>query len=301
MEHGIWRNLVLGLLVLLGPSGCGPAPSGPWSLRAGQGLQHAGQIEDMEALVVLRSQVGLRLGSFLREQDLDPGGDYRNTTALIGRTTDGGRTWTRQLLGAGRFVAACRVGQQVYAVNLETDKMEDSAHVFRSRVYCSSDEGRSWQPRGVVVGLVTSVVFPSEEHGYALVNSGGKQSRRMVLQTADGGQTWSATPHSLAEATRGIATPQGAAAFLLTSPRSPVYATHLTYFGGGGKRPDGKRCPAFAPIMSAATPRAISGFWPMIRRGRSACLSATSSRASTPWCTGLRSVERGRWPTGCRW
>ncbi|AIZ65410.1 hypothetical protein PK28_17210 (plasmid) [Hymenobacter sp. DG25B] len=193
----------------------------------------------MESLVVLHPHLSLGFGSFLREQDL-LAGKGKVTTALICRTTDGGQSWTRQLVGKGRFIYACSVGPQVYAVNVHASVTNDSSYV-----YFSSDEGRSWHKRGGVAGLITKIMFPSVEQGYAIVNVPGQRHRRAVLLTADGGRTWSPLKHPLPGVRDGVVLPQGGAAFLLTSSTSPVYATHLAHVEHTGQPPQCEELPGF--------------------------------------------------------
>lgn len=103
----------------------------------------------------------------------------RTMTTVFYRTTDGGATWTptAPVQSGG--------GQLVYDI-------VDTVHIVASdgrSVFVSANGGQSWSshPAGSALRGVTELEFTTPRVGWALAGAG-------LLQTTDGGRTWSTVP-----------------------------------------------------------------------------------------------------------
>lgn len=109
-------------------------------------------------------------------------GDY----AVI-HTTDGGRTWTRQL--------SARAGPHAQFIKF----FDNAVGVFgligsRPVLHRTSDGGRTWTSLAALdaESSVLSWSFVDSDHGWMLVHTGGKTipSPALLYRTEDGGRTW---------------------------------------------------------------------------------------------------------------
>ncbi|QIX63343.1 hypothetical protein HER32_20060 [Hymenobacter sp. BT18] len=216
---GSYRLLLC--LTCVGAAGCSSSSSS-WQLVTGEGLPLTGF--HAEATLFINDSTGLVLGSILPDAG-GLGSDFRaGQVATLFRTTDGGRNWQKTTGDSGsRFVLTTKAGPVVFAVQLqESDAQRDSSRLLRS-----VDQGRSWQPIGVLPHQITSLSFADSTQGFALTNH-EEQGLRLIYHTTDGGRHWQRAALPLSgSASWGLHTPDGTSWLLLTSPGSPYYSRHL--------------------------------------------------------------------------
>ncbi len=106
--------------------------------------------------------------------------------ALILRTTDGGRTWSKVYESARPWEATWKIAFPTHRVGYVTVQNYDPAKVVHRVVAKTTDGGRTWTEVGIGddAGLQEfGVGFASADHGWIGTMKTG-------LETADGGKTW---------------------------------------------------------------------------------------------------------------
>lgn len=145
---------------------------GLWRLDRDDGARRVGEgFHDLMGFTVVGADHFLASGHPLLTEDLPP---------LLGliESTDGGATWRSvSLLGDADFHALRTVGEEVWGWN-----STDGALMV-------SGDGRDWEQRAVVPGLVDFVVEPgAPRHVLAAVGDGAGDAG--LQRSRDGGATW---------------------------------------------------------------------------------------------------------------
>jgi len=122
------------------------------------------------------------------------GGGFDIPGGLLGRTTDGGRTWRFTSGLDGRPAGKAR--QSLAAVHF-FDQRRGLVATDNGAILLTSDAGDTWEAADVQrrTRAIASIFFLNDQRGWALGNDG-------VLRTDDGGRTW--TPMTAEEGGRRV-------------------------------------------------------------------------------------------------
>jgi photosystem II stability/assembly factor-like uncharacterized protein len=129
----------------------------------------------------LSTDAGLRDIFFLDDQrGWTVGGGYPVEGGIVGRTTDGGRSWSFESGLAGRSKRKQNV--QLHAVRFLDDR-KGFIVASDGRILRTVDGGEHWHTAYHAGRFLLDLHFVDERHGWAVGSSG-------VLRTTDGGATW---------------------------------------------------------------------------------------------------------------
>ena len=154
-------------------------------------------------------------------------GSYSGGAAILA-TTNGGTTWTSQVVPSG-------------VVLLSSVSFVDATHGWAagSTIIATSDGGAHWAPETVPTGLLQldAITFRDSTHGWA---GGYSSSSGQVIATTDGGTTWAeqTLPATITSAVMGVA--------FASLTVGWIVGTNYSGFGKGG-------APAFVSPFIAAT------------------------------------------------
>jgi len=111
---------------------------------------------------------------------------FDNDAYALIATSDGGRSWEKQLSGAAG-------GRTTYLHFFDTNRGVFAALGQPARLYTTDDGGRTWSARGLAAAPADamSLSFVDPKDGWLLLDSGsvGDPSARL-LRTGDGGVSW---------------------------------------------------------------------------------------------------------------
>jgi photosystem II stability/assembly factor-like uncharacterized protein len=172
--------MLLPALVLAALVGCGPgrnepidpddqtAPTGHWE------KQDAGTDADLRGLCAVSADVAW----------------FSGTRGTVGRTIDGGRTWT-----VGRFAGAVQLDfRDIEAFGSSIAYLMSAGPGEKSRIYKTTDGSESWAlqfKNADPAGFLDAIAFWDEKHGIAL---GDPVKGRFQLFVTEDGENWKPLP-----------------------------------------------------------------------------------------------------------
>lgn len=202
-------------LLCLGAGACAvPVPQGQTAPAAGMGwtVQASGTTAGLRGLSVVDDRVAWASGT---------GGTFL-------RTVDGGATWRADTVPGATGLDF----RDVQAFDASTAVLMSAGEGRQSRIYRTTDGGRSWTLRFTVPGpqgFLDGMAFADRRHGIAY--SDPVDGRFLVLATADGGESW--TPVSPAALPPAL---PGEAAFAASGTGIVARGDTVWFATGGGAR-----------------------------------------------------------------
>ena len=102
-------------------------------------------------------------------------------SALLYRTTDGGKTWKVKEFGNGSFQSIIQAGKKIFAI-----KYSDESR--RHHLYSTEDFGNSWQPDSLFPYGMNNLFF--ENGRYIAIGLDSGSLKTYIKISGDSGQTW---------------------------------------------------------------------------------------------------------------
>lgn len=142
--------------------------------------------QEIKHIYILNDSVGILLGEDRRNSEPNTA----NYPSVILNSNDGGASFTRQTLGNGELIYLSQSSNHgaIYVVQLVCD--EKTGKVKHSLIFCSKDEGNTWEQLCMFKDkVVDCVLFHDDKHGIVTA-IGDYTEQRFMYTTEDAGKSW---------------------------------------------------------------------------------------------------------------
>jgi len=188
-----------------------PPPSENWSATRIFRFDGISIDQSINNIFLVNETTGFLLGDD-RMKVKRAGGKTGDGSSLFFRSTDGGRTFEKQVLGKGilKYISRSSDGKTFYMIQGVFNRPDDRKP-SHFRVWKSSDTGRSWEELYLFENkLLTKVLFYNDSIGFASVMQDRIGYDLPVLyRTDDGGKTWKPTGVDMDNKTMCLITSDG--------------------------------------------------------------------------------------------
>jgi hypothetical protein len=164
-----------------------------WNLNQVAGIK--GTDEGLTKMIVVNDSTGYLLGSIYNKDYALNKNLYTEQKAIIYKTSDNGNNWDNMLLGKGKFIDACNLGDTVYALkNIYHGNGVDS--IGASQIYYTTGKGANWTLISQIPDEVQHIYFANSKIGFLITYYDHKLAKKVCV-SEDGGKNWRQTSFKL--------------------------------------------------------------------------------------------------------
>ena len=188
-----------------------PKPSDNWFATRIFQYESSAIAQNISQIYMTDEKTGFLLGNDF-EKVTDMGGSDKDQSAYFFRSTDGGRTFEKQILGKGilEYISSSADKKSFYMVCARFTE-EDTTKPSNYQILKSKDTGRTWENLYLFEDKnLAEVLFLNDTIGYAsIIEDPVGYDIKVLYQTADGGKTWKPAQVDMENKSLDLITPEG--------------------------------------------------------------------------------------------